>query len=68
MISKHRKNDDIKPVSGQAGSPSRPVDEAENGSMVQNMDDLKRLGKDMERIRTNAELEEDGLIPDPIQD
>ncbi|MGN7455276.1 hypothetical protein ACTHPH_10745 [Paenibacillus pasadenensis] len=53
---------------GQAGAPHRDVDEAENGSMVQDVDDMKRLGNDMERVRTNAELEQDGLVPDPVQE
>ncbi|MBB3108531.1 hypothetical protein FHS18_000559 [Paenibacillus phyllosphaerae] len=53
---------------GQAGRASTPVETAQNGSMVQDLDDLKRLGHDMERMRTNQELEEDGLVPDPKQE
>ncbi|MCM3748319.1 hypothetical protein M3223_13260 [Paenibacillus pasadenensis] len=53
---------------GQAGTPHRDVSKANNGSMVQDEQDMKRLGKDMERVRTNAELEKDGLVPDPIQE
>ena len=68
MRSSDKSKDTDQLASGQAASPSRPVDQAENGSMVQDMNDLKRLGEDMERMRTNAELEEDGFVPDPIQD
>lgn len=54
--------------SGQAGRKSRPVEQANNGSMVQDLQDMKRLGNDMQQVQTNAELLEEGLIPDPIQD
>ncbi|QJC50150.1 hypothetical protein HGI30_18640 [Paenibacillus albicereus] len=53
---------------GQAGASHRDIGEAENGSMVQDVEDMKRLGNDMERVRTNAELEEEGLVPDPVQE
>ncbi|OXM13159.1 hypothetical protein [Paenibacillus herberti] len=53
---------------GQAGTPHRDVEDAQNGSMVQDEQDMKRLGNDMERVQTNAELEEEGLVPDPIQE
>ncbi len=53
---------------GQAGSKHRDIEDARNGSMVQDEQDMKRLGKDMERVRTNSELEEEGLVPDPAQD
>ncbi|MFB9331002.1 hypothetical protein ACFFSY_34110 [Paenibacillus aurantiacus] len=61
--------DGIEPVdAGQAGRASRPVDEVQNGSMVQDAEDMRRLGRDMERMKTNHELERDGLVPDPIQE
>ncbi|WP_217595405.1 hypothetical protein [Cohnella sp. GbtcB17] len=47
---------------------TRSVDEAMNGSMVQDFDDLKRLGRDMERVKTGSELSEEGLVSDPIQE
>ncbi|MFD2334043.1 hypothetical protein ACFSR7_32720 [Cohnella sp. GCM10020058] len=47
---------------------TRPVEEAMNGSMVQDFDDLKRLGRDMERVKTGSELSEEGLVSDPIQE
>lgn len=53
---------------GQAGAAHRPVESVENGSMVQSLEDMKRLGYDMERVPTNSELKEEGWISDPIQD
>lgn len=47
--------------------PPKPVDEAKNGSMVQDFEDMKRLGKDMERVQTGQQLKEEGLVSDPIQ-
>ncbi|MFS0727083.1 hypothetical protein [Paenibacillus sp. 1P07SE] len=67
MTANHRRLADH-PQSGQAGAQAKPVELAENGSMAQDMEDLKRLGEDMEQVKTNAELEEEGLVPDPIQD
>lgn len=48
--------------------PSRSVETAKNGSMVQDFADMKRLGQDMERMKTEQQLyDEDGLVNDPIQ-
>lgn len=38
-----------------------------NGTMVQDEQDLVRLGKEMKAMKTNTELEQEGMIPDPIQ-
>lgn len=38
-----------------------------NGTMANNMEDLNFLGKQMERMRDGAQLEEDERFPDPIQ-
>jgi hypothetical protein len=53
---------------GQASATHRSVDKAVNGSMVQDVEDMKRLGNDMETVLTNTELKEEGWISDPIQD
>lgn len=45
--------------------PSKSKDQALNGSMVNDMDDLKRLGKEMDEMRSNQEDKKLGLIPDP---
>ncbi|MFF2446503.1 hypothetical protein ACFVSW_05300 [Neobacillus sp. NPDC058068] len=39
----------------------------QNGSMARDADEIKRLGKEMESMPTNSELDESGWIPDPIQ-
>ncbi|EOS58871.1 MULTISPECIES: hypothetical protein [Paenibacillus] len=45
----------------------KDIDEAENGSMVNDMEDLIQLGEDMEAMQTNREDKKDGLLPDPGQ-
>lgn len=39
----------------------------ENGSMANNMDEVKTLGKQMERMRDNKGLEENNRVADPAQ-
>ncbi|MCU6791570.1 MULTISPECIES: hypothetical protein [Paenibacillus] len=50
----------------QKGSDT-PISEVMNGSMAPNMEEIKRLGKDMKNMKTEAELNEEGLVSDPIQ-
>ncbi|WP_059040865.1 hypothetical protein [Paenibacillus rubinfantis] len=46
----------------------KEIDEAENGSMVNDMEDLIQLGEDMEEMKTSREdLEQNGLLSDPGQ-
>ncbi|MCD1261216.1 hypothetical protein B5M42_020665 [Paenibacillus athensensis] len=40
---------------------------ATNGSMAPNMDEMKKLGNEMKQMKTNSELLEENMIPDPIQ-
>lgn len=47
--------------------PTRSVQSARNGSMVQDFADMRRLGRDMERVRTERQLREEGLASDPSQ-
>ncbi|MBD2844910.1 hypothetical protein IDH44_06895 [Paenibacillus sp. IB182496] len=56
--------------SSKEDRPDKPdgVDKVQNGSMVQNEQDMKRLGNEMDAMKTNKELEEDGLVPDPKQE
>ncbi|MBW7476755.1 hypothetical protein K0T92_18715 [Paenibacillus oenotherae] len=61
-------NPDSQPASGQAGRKSAPIEQAKNGSMVQDEQDMRRLGNDMKGMKTNSQLQEDGWIPDPIQE
>ncbi|MBW4840596.1 MAG: hypothetical protein KZY74_14480 [Paenibacillaceae bacterium] len=46
----------------------KEINEAENGSMVNDMEDLIQLGEDMEAMKTSQEdLEQNGLLSDPEQ-
>ncbi|GIP50165.1 hypothetical protein J53TS2_37560 [Paenibacillus sp. J53TS2] len=46
----------------------KDIDEAENGSMVNDMEDLIQLGDDMEAMKTSQEdLKQSGLLSDPEQ-
>jgi hypothetical protein len=38
-----------------------------NGSMAADEDEVKQLGKEMESLKTNKELSEEGEVPDPVQ-
>ncbi|WP_035423705.1 hypothetical protein [Bacillus sp. UNC438CL73TsuS30] len=39
-----------------------------NSSMAQNLDEMKKLGKEMKEQKTGSELREENLSPDPLQD
>ncbi|WP_176541055.1 MULTISPECIES: hypothetical protein [unclassified Bacillus (in: firmicutes)] len=44
------------------------VEGNKNGSMTQDFDDVKKLGKEMKKAKTGSELEkEDNKTPDPLQ-
>jgi hypothetical protein len=44
------------------------VEKNTNGSMAQNLDEMKKLGKEMSNMKTGSQrLEDENLIPDPIQ-
>lgn len=49
------------------GSSGSTLEDANNGSMAQNLDEMKKLGSEMKHMKTNSELIEKNLIPDPIQ-
>lgn len=49
------------------GSAGKSLAEANNGSMAQDMDEMKKLGNEMKHMKTNSELLEKNMIPDPIQ-
>ncbi|MBP1964752.1 hypothetical protein [Paenibacillus aceris] len=49
------------------GSSGKSLEEANNGSMAQDLDEMKKLGNEMKHMKTNSELMEKNLIPDPIQ-
>ncbi|WP_029196219.1 hypothetical protein [Paenibacillus alginolyticus] len=49
------------------GSAGRSLAEANNDSMAQDMDEMKKLGNEMKHMKTNSELLEKNMVPDPIQ-
>ncbi|GIP34094.1 hypothetical protein [Paenibacillus sp. J2TS4] len=66
-------NEDLKTVIRQEvldehRGTTRTIEEVVNGSMAPDLKEMKEHGKAMERMKTNSELKNDGLIPDPIQE
>lgn len=52
----------------EQGSTPQSVEKNKNGSMAQNLDEMKKLGKEMNHMKTGSQqLEDDNLIPDPRQ-
>ncbi|CAM4421310.1 hypothetical protein HMSSN036_47890 [Paenibacillus macerans] len=45
----------------------KDISEAENGSMVNDMEDLIQLGEDMKQLEKGREDANDGFKPDPLQ-
>lgn len=45
----------------------KDIAEAENGSMVNDMEDLIHLGEDMEELAVKPEELNDGFKPDPLE-
>jgi hypothetical protein len=39
-----------------------------NGSMATDIKEVEKLGKEMEQMKTNHEVEQSGQVSDPIQD
>ncbi|MGF6953297.1 phage terminase large subunit [Neobacillus sp. B4I6] len=52
----------------EQGSTLQSVEKNNNGSMAQNLDEMKKLGKEMNQMKTGSQQQEnENLIPDPIQ-
>ncbi|WP_410772275.1 hypothetical protein [Fontibacillus sp. BL9] len=45
----------------------KDISQADNGSMVNDMEDLKQLGEDMEEMSTGSEDRKQGMVSDPEQ-
>jgi hypothetical protein len=59
-----------KPVKGVVPMEKKLKDQfpaLNNGSMAQNFDEIKKLGKEMEDAKTTKELKKDKQVPDPKQ-
>jgi hypothetical protein len=44
-----------------------PIEKAMNGRMATTEAELKQLGKEMDKMPTNAQVIKSGMVPDPIQ-
>jgi hypothetical protein len=59
------------PTSDQGGSSlkggSTPIEKANNSSMARDYEEVKRLGNEMEEAKTEQELSNEKLKPDPMQ-
>ncbi|WP_235941716.1 hypothetical protein [Paenibacillus puerhi] len=72
MANKEYRNEDLQTVKeherfAEKKGSDNPITEIMNGSMAPNMEEVKRLGKDMQYVKTEGELEKEGLVSDPIQ-
>lgn len=48
-------------------SDAKKLANSDNSSLAQNEKEMIKLGKEMDHMKTDSELEKEGLIPDPIQ-
>ncbi|MBT2723665.1 hypothetical protein [Bacillus sp. ISL-46] len=56
------------PVEKKYGASTKSVEKNNNGTMAQDLDEVKKLGKEMSNMKTGTQqLEEENLIPDPLQ-
>jgi hypothetical protein len=53
------------PLSKKSTEPKKA--ERDN-SMTENLEDVQKLGKEMENMKTKKELKKEGLTSDPIQE
>jgi hypothetical protein len=47
---------------------TEPKEDKRDNSMTENFEDVQKLGKEMENMKTKKELKEEGLTSDPIQE
>lgn len=47
---------------------TEPKKEENDNSMTENLEDIKKLGKEMENMKTKKEIKKEGLTSDPIQE
>jgi hypothetical protein len=47
---------------------TEPKEDKRDNSMTENFEDVQKLGKEMENMKTKKELKKEGLTSDPIQD
>ncbi|MFN7250149.1 MAG: hypothetical protein ACK4M9_05080 [Anaerobacillus sp.] len=47
---------------------TEPIKDKSLNTMTTNFEEVKRLGKEMESMKTNKELKKEGMTSDPIQE
>ncbi len=55
------------PISKKKGDEQREKDKSLN-TMATDLEDVKKLGKEMENMKTNKKVKKEGMTPDPIQE
>ncbi|OIJ15691.1 hypothetical protein BKP35_01475 [Anaerobacillus arseniciselenatis] len=55
------------PISKKQGDEQREKDKTLN-TMATDLEDVKKLGKEMENMKTNKKVKKEGMTPDPIQE
>lgn len=60
---KYDKNKLNSPISDK----EKEHEEEKETEMIENLEDVKKLGKEMEQMKTNKQTKEEGKTPDPIQ-
>lgn len=46
---------------------TKGLEEAQNGSMAPDEKEMKKLGNEMKNMKTNSELMDEDVVPDPVQ-
>jgi gas vesicle protein len=54
-------------VKANAEEAKEKLNESDNSSLAQNEQEMKKLGKEMDAMKTNSELKKDGYVSDPAQ-
>ncbi|WP_181592675.1 YtxH domain-containing protein [Paenibacillus sp. YN15] len=54
-------------VKANAEETKEKLQASDNSSLAQNEDEMKKLGKEMDAMKTNSELKKDGFVSDPAQ-
>jgi gas vesicle protein len=66
---KQEADDAAKSVKSAISSAADTVklNQSDNSSLAQNEEEIKKLGKEMDQMKTGTELQKEGLVPDPVQ-
>jgi hypothetical protein len=59
--------DYMKQKQAESENTDKSLDEVQNGEMTEDFEDMKQLGKEMEQMRTEKQLNKKGKLTDPGQ-